>query len=353
MTFKENTLGQLAKLYQPQTIGSKLFTTHGYPVYGANGKIGTFGKYNHEKWQIVISCRGNCGTVNKTEPYSWINGNAMVVNFDDNPNVDKHFFYHALSGADFSDLVTGSGQPQIVRGPLENFVIKYPPSLAEQQKIAAVLSDIDALIETQEALIAKKKDVKAATMELLLTGKKRLPGFVAKWHEKSLGDVCSIKTGKKDVNEGDLKGEYPFFTCSKKHTYSASYSFDTEAILVAGNGDVGNLSYYQGKFEAYQRTYVLSSFNVNVEFLWQSLLSRLGKELGLGKVGSTIPYIKIEQLQNFSFSYPADVLEIQAISQILANYDQVLMAEVKLLEKLMFTKSSVMHKLLTGEIRLP
>lgn len=80
------------------------------------------------------------------------------------------------------------------------------------------------------------------------------------WQTKRLGDLCDIKTGKKDVNEGNPDGKYPFFTCAREHTYSDEYSFDTEALLVAGNGDVGHVSYYKGKFEAYQRTYVLSGF---------------------------------------------------------------------------------------------
>ena len=77
------------------------------------------------------------------------------------------------------------------------------------------------------------------------------------WPTVELGDVCEIKTGKKDVNEGNPNGQYPFFTCAQNHTYSDEFSFDTEAILIAGNGDIGTVNYFKGKFEAYQRTYVL------------------------------------------------------------------------------------------------
>ena len=62
-----------------------------------------------------------------------------------------------------------------------------------------------------------------------------------------LSEVCSIKTGRKDVNEGSINGRYPFFTCAKEHTYSDLYSFDCEAILIAGNGAVGQTNYYKGK----------------------------------------------------------------------------------------------------------
>ena len=78
----------------------------------------------------------------------------------------------------------------------------------------------------------------------------RFPEFwnAEKWDVRPLITFCKIQTGKKDVNEGTEGGKYPFFTCSEKHIYSNSYSFDTEAILVAGNANVGQTKYYKGKF---------------------------------------------------------------------------------------------------------
>ena len=109
----------------------------------------------------------------------------------------------------------------------------YPPK-SEQESIATVLSDTDALIESLEQLIAKKRLIKQGAMQELLTGKRRLPGFAQKtgykhtevgvipedWEVRILGEFCRIVTGKKDVNEGDSNGKYPFFTCSRTHTYS-------------------------------------------------------------------------------------------------------------------------------------
>lgn len=120
-----------------------------------------------------------------------------------------------------------------------------------------------------------------------------------------LGDLCLIKTGKKDVNQGNPDGEYPFFTCAAKHTYSDSYSFDTEALLIAGNGDVGQVSYYKGKFEAYQRTYVLSDFRgVNPRFLFHVLDGKLKETVSKQKLGNTMPYIKMGMLTDFSVPVP-------------------------------------------------
>ena len=92
------------------------------------------------------------------------------------------------------------------------------------------------------------------------------------WGQKTLGELCSIKTGKRDVNEGNPEGEYPFFTCAREHTFSDTYSFDTTALLIAGNGDVGHVQRYVGKFEVYQRTYVLFDFEgVLLDYLFHVL----------------------------------------------------------------------------------
>ena len=102
-------------------------------------------------------------------------------------------------------------------------------------------------------------------MSALGTGedtKDLVPYYHGKWEMERLGDVCHITTGKKDVNEGNPSGRYPFFTCARTNTFSDSYSFEGEAILIAGNGEVGNLNYCNGRFEAYQRTYV-AAINVH------------------------------------------------------------------------------------------
>jgi type I restriction enzyme S subunit len=125
------------------------------------------------------------------------------------------------------------------------------------------------------------------------------------WVTKKLGGLCRIRTGKKDVNQGNPEGQFPFFTCAAEHTYSDSFSFDTEALLIAGNGDVGKVSYYNGKFEAYQRTYVLSDFTeVLPRFLFQILDGKLKETVSKQKLGNTMPYIKVGMLTDFELPVP-------------------------------------------------
>lgn len=125
------------------------------------------------------------------------------------------------------------------------------------------------------------------------------------WQTKKLGEICTIRTGKKDVNQGNPKGEYPFFTCAREHTFSDEYSFDTEALLIAGNGDVGYVSYYNGKFEAYQRTYVLYEFiEVLPRYLYIYLSGLLKDTVSKQKLGNTMPYIKMGMLSDFDVTFP-------------------------------------------------
>lgn len=168
-------LGEICDIYQPQTISAEKFTNDGYLVYGANGIVGFYHSYNHKKWQVMITCRGStCGTVNKSNEYSWITGNAMVMNVDSNKEIDKEFFYYLLSKQDFSNTITGSGQPQIVRSPLANFWIALPKDKNEQSMIGRTLSELDALIDKITIKLQKLKHQKQGMMQALLTGKIRL-----------------------------------------------------------------------------------------------------------------------------------------------------------------------------------
>ena len=148
-------LGEIARIYQPQTISSTELTEDGFLVYGANGIIGKYKEYNHKTEQFCITCRGNtCGMVNYTKPMSWITGNAMVINTDEHQNkVCKRYLYHYLSAYNFNSIISGSGQPQIVRTPLENLEITLP-SIFEQEQKAMLLDRIQAKIEISNRVLS-------------------------------------------------------------------------------------------------------------------------------------------------------------------------------------------------------
>ena len=147
-------LSEIAKIYQPQTISLSEFTEEGYLVYGANGIIGKYREYNHRTVQICITCRGNtCGMVNYTKPKSWITGNAMIVNTDDyQDKICKRYLYHYLSTYNFNSIISGSGQPQIVRSPLEKLKVKLP-AILKQKQIATFLDKLQNQIEINNNIL--------------------------------------------------------------------------------------------------------------------------------------------------------------------------------------------------------
>ena len=167
--WKEVRLGEIGEVYQPETISQSLLTEKGFKVYGANGVIGYYSKYNHENEQIAVVCRGStCGLVNFTEAKSWITGNAMVINLDGNPNYSKLFVYEYLKNDNLNYLITGSGQPQIT-SEIKKHIIKVP-SLKEQNAIAQILDTAHQELKLYEQKLQLLQAQKKTLMQKLLTG---------------------------------------------------------------------------------------------------------------------------------------------------------------------------------------
>ena len=126
------------------------------------------------------------------------------------------------------------------------------------------------------------------------------------WEWVKLKNLVLIYTGKKDANFGTADGKYDFFTCSNTSIKSSSYSYDGEYLIMPGNGaNIGMVTYYKGKFEAYQRTYLLeNTFNVYLPYLQYQLESNW-KQYNQDKMyGSAIPYIKLGNLEEYLVAFP-------------------------------------------------
>lgn len=162
--WQEKKLGNIASVYQPVTISQSVLTHKGYPVYGANGIIGKYTKFNHELEQIAVTCRGNtCGTINWTKPMAWITGNAMVINTDESKEINKKFLYFQLNNQRLDYLITGSGQPQIT-GDIKKHKVLIP-DIQEQQKIADFLTSLDDRINLTEKELEQAKNFKKALLQ--------------------------------------------------------------------------------------------------------------------------------------------------------------------------------------------
>jgi len=155
--WKKVRLGEVCNMYQPRTISQEEMIDDGkYPVFGANGIIGRYDKYNHELPQLLITCRGaTCGTINTSEPYSWITGNSMVVRSkDENLLSFEYLSYYLGQKHLISHVITGAAQPQITRSNLQELNILFPTNIETQRRIAATLD------KTNELIALRKKQLK-------------------------------------------------------------------------------------------------------------------------------------------------------------------------------------------------
>ena len=132
---------EICKVYQPKTISTRQMVVDGeFVVFGANGIIGRYNEYNHKEAEVLITCRGaTCGAINVSLPFSWINGNAMVISplYENIPS--KSFLELYLKGINMNEYITGTAQPQITREELSKMKLPIPP-LEEQKRIVEYIS---------------------------------------------------------------------------------------------------------------------------------------------------------------------------------------------------------------------
>ena len=236
---------------------------------------------------------------------------------------------------------------------LKEIVIDIP-SLSEQKAIAEALSDTDNLIQSVEKLIDKKKKIKQGAMQQLLIGKKRLPGFSGEWEVKRLGEVADIRTGKRNNQDKVSDGLYPFFVRSQDVERINTYSYDGEAVLVPGEGGIGNIFHYiNGKFEVHQRVYKISDFlNVSGKYVYYYMKQSFGAHAMKNTVKATVDSLRLPTFQEFELKIPNNLEEQKAIAQVLSDMDAEIEALEEKLEKYKTIKQGMMQELLTGRIRL-
>ncbi|HEM4251514.1 TPA: restriction endonuclease subunit S [Streptococcus suis] len=165
--WEEVKLGEVAKMYQPQTITGGDLIEEGIPVFGANGYIGYYSYCNHVTDQVTISARGEgTGTPNFVKAPVWITGNSMVINVDENKDIDKKFLYSNFLAYDFKKYVSGGAQPQLTRDVLSLVKISLP-SLPEQEAIGTFFQTLDQEIAQVEDKLASLKEMKKTLLRKL------------------------------------------------------------------------------------------------------------------------------------------------------------------------------------------
>ncbi|WRF09958.1 restriction endonuclease subunit S [Helicobacter pylori] len=347
-------LGDICEIVKGQQINKiSLNNTDKYPVInGGIDFLGYTNKFNVSKNTIAISEGGTCGYVRFMTSDFWSGGHNYSLQKISN-KVNNLCLYHILKSyeKDIMKLGVGSGLKNIQLKALKDFEILLPP-LNEQIAIANILSALDRYLCALRALILKKESVKKALSFELLSQRKRLKGFNQNWQRVRLGDICEITTGSLDANEMVHYGKYRFYTCAKEYYFIDKYAFDTEAILISGNGAyVGYVHYYKGKFNAYQRTYVLDNFSEHIMFVKYFLTMFLQSHIQTNRNEGNTPYIVMATLKDFEIPLPP-LNEQIAIANILSDLDHEIISLKNKKRQFDNIKKALNHDLMSAKIRV-
>ena len=302
-----------------------------YPYYGANGLQDYVDDYIFDDELVLLAeDGGNFNSKDKPIAYRvsgkcWVNNHAHVLKPKQGISVD--YLCYALMYYDVSGLVNGATRQKLTQATMRKMKI---PILSEidQLRIVEIMNSIQQLKNDYRSILHKLDVlIKARFVEMFCH-----KGYtVLEWN-----DVFNTRTGKLDSNAATENGKYPFFTCSKDILYIDDFGFDQEALLLAGNNAAGkyDVKYYKGKFNAYQRTYVLTlrgnwSYQLfryqledKLEYLRQQSLGGLAKYLTmkiLGELSFIIPPIEkqkefelfVQQVDKSRFDIKKSIIELE------------------------------------------
>ena len=177
----------------------------------------------------------------------------------------------------------------------------------EQEKISNLFAALNERIAKQRDLVESLKKYKRGLLSNAFRN-------ASSWRKKRLGEICCIRTGKLDANAMVNDGKYPFFTCARERYSIDTYAFDTDALLISGNGaNVGYIHHYTGKFNAYQRTYVLDQFQEDINYVHVFLNRFLSSRIDAEKKAGNTPYIVLSTLSDMEIYIPDETTTKQLV----------------------------------------
>ena len=367
---------------------SKRMSGGRFPLYGSTGQIGLCDDTLYSGDAILVARVGaNAGTTNRVSGTYGVTDNTIIVKA--NSEVSTDFLFLKLVSANLNSMVFGSGQPLITGTQLKNLDIPLPP-LPEQRAIAEALGDVNALIAAQEKLIAKKRAIKTATMQRLLTGKQRLPGFgegcgykqteigviPEDWQVHRTGDIVDLLTGypfssSKYVKNGirllrganikrgsvvwndDVTQHWPEMTQD-----ILKYELKAGDVVIAMDGSLVGRSFGQiSKADLpcllLQRVARLRAGEVSQDFLKHWVCSPIfTAHCDAVKTVTAIPHISPGDIRAFRISVPGTIQEQEQIARVINDMAAEIEALRKRLAKTKDIKKGIMQELLTGRTRL-
>ncbi len=274
--------------------------------------------------------------------------------------IDPLYLYYYIKANLYYFKLWGSGAtfPEISGNAMKRIKIRIFDNIDVQKRIAASLYAYDKLIEVNNKRI-KVLEQMAENLYKEWFVRFRFPGHETAEFENGIPkgwkiirckDIVPVLTGKKDANYGDEGGSYPFFTCAQEPIQAPDYSFDCDAVLLAGNCDL-NAKVYKGKFEAYQRTYVLSPYNTEHLFLLYYVIKDNVERLKQASTGAAISFITKGMIERIHFLLPPNELLVRfhGIMDDLYTQKDVLM---KLNKNLIKQRDLLLPRLMSGKLEV-
>ena len=308
---------------------------------------------------IVLTTRGTVGNFayfDNAVPFEHIRINSgMVILRNDSTALDTKFLYALLQShvvkMQIERLAFGSALPQLTVKGISKFAIVVP-ALPDQRAIVGALSDADALIGALDQLIAKKRDLKQAAMQQILTGRQRLPGFHGEWEVKRLATVCTMKSGE-GITSADIDdfSKYPCYGGNGLRGFTSRLTHIGGYALIGRQGALcGNVLGVEGAFFASEHAIVVTAFP-QTDIRW--LTSVLGEmRLNQYSESSAQPGLSVAKLLNLDLAVPPTKAEQTAIAEVLSDMDAELAALEQRRDKTRALKQGMMQELLTGRTRL-
>jgi len=314
-----------------------------YRIEGEHALIGEDGdhflKWREQAMTLLVNGKFN------------VNNHAHVVRGTKNLTT---WFYWFFANRDICNHLTrqGAGRYKLTKATLQKLPCAVPP-LPEQQAIAGALSDVDGWVTSLDALIAKKRDLKTATMQQLLTGHTRLPGFAGEWETKKLGDTVEIKKGQLITEKTAVHGDVPVIAGGLKPSYYHNQpNRKPNVVTISASGaSAGFVGFHSYAIFASDCSTIEQSNSYDVKFIFFALQSRQAEIYKL-QTGGAQPHVYPEHIRDLHVALPPTREEQAAIATILSDMD----AEIAMLDaerdKASAIKQGMMQELLTGKTRL-
>lgn len=346
-----------------------------YNVYGSTGIIGYSNLYDYSGVKILVARVGaNAGTINIVDGKYGVSDNTIIIDVSQQYNVK--YVYYQLKYLNLHSLIFGSGQPLITGTQLKQLKFRNV-ELKEQVTIVKALSDIDSLISSLQKLIEKKKAIKQGAMQELLTGKKRLPGFYGKWKHGVWKDVlagfysgATPYRGRADYYKGNIRwvssGElnYNIIKDTIEHISEKAKNETSLVVHPAGTflmaitgleaaGTRGSCAILGKDATTNQSCMAIyGTDKMVIPYLYHYYLLN-GEELAFQYCqGTKQQSYTAAIVKELPIYYPCDIVEQQAIAQVLSDMDSEIEQLEKKLAKYQQIKQGMMQELLTGQIRL-